>query len=91
MDARTGPGDVEEIVCRDLVEVVTGYLEREMDPHRHALVEEHLVICEGCREYVGHMRRTAGTLQALAAEALPDQRRSELLDAFDAWAKGRRS
>jgi predicted anti-sigma-YlaC factor YlaD len=80
--------DVEEIVCRELVELVTSYLEHALDAHRHALLEEHLVICEGCRDYLEGMRRTRRALAAVPGESLSPARRLAVLDAFSEWAEG---
>ena len=80
--------DADEIVCRELVELVTSYLEHALDAHRHALLEEHLVICEGCRNYLDGMRRTGRALAAVPGETLSAARRREVLDAFSEWAAG---
>jgi len=80
--------EVEEVVCRELVELVTDYLERALSPGRRALVEEHLLMCEPCRDYVEQMRRTARALRGIRIEELSADSRRELLDMFASWADG---
>ena len=44
-----------EIICREFVELVTDYLEGALAPETVDLVEQHLVMCDWCRDYLGHM------------------------------------
>jgi predicted anti-sigma-YlaC factor YlaD len=78
-----------EIDCIDLVELVTDYLEGDLDEERRVTIEAHLQLCEGCLIYVEQMRETIdilGHLPLPAAQDLPDQIRRELLAAFRAQA-----
>lgn len=77
---------IEETVCRELVELVTAYLERALSPAEHSRLEAHLVICAGCREYVDQMRSTVDALREVAPGEVPAERRRELLDVFRGWA-----
>jgi anti-sigma factor RsiW len=76
----------DDIVCNELVEVVTDYLEGELSPAAHSRVEEHLVICGGCQAYVEQMRRTVEALRKVAAGDVGDETGRELLDVFRAWS-----
>jgi anti-sigma factor RsiW len=70
------------ISCRELVELVTDYLDGALTPETQARVEAHLQGCPYCVEYVEQIRMTARSVAA-ATEALelrPD--RDALLDAF---------
>jgi anti-sigma factor RsiW len=58
--ARTGAAD--EVVCQQLVELVTDYLEGALPSRTLSQVEEHLVICEKCVTYVEQMRATVDVL-----------------------------
>jgi anti-sigma factor RsiW len=75
---------LNEIVCRELVELVTDHLEGALSPGALARVEEHLLLCEGCAAYVEQMRMTTRLLQALPSAGLAPSRREELLRAFRA-------
>ncbi len=72
-------------VCRQFVEDVTAYLEGALPEATNTRVEAHLADCPHCREYVAQMRRTiadAGELAAAELDAMPDELRERLLDAF---------
>ena len=72
-------------VCRQFVEDVTDYLEGALADDVVARLEAHLVDCPHCREYLQEMRRTIATTGALGAadvDAMPDDLRQRLLDAF---------
>ena len=49
----TAPND--EIVCKELVELVTPYLEDVLPSNERAAIERHLAECDGCRTYVEQM------------------------------------
>ena len=49
---------VEDVECREVVELVTAYLENVLPPAERDLVEQHLLTCGGCEAYVEQMRRT---------------------------------
>jgi anti-sigma factor RsiW len=78
-----------EISCRELVDLVTEFLEGALPAARLAEVEEHLVICEGCQAYVEQMRETIRVLRTAPVGELAPARRESLLEAFRGWAAGR--
>ena len=71
-----------EIVCRELVELVTDYLEGTLDEATRVRVEEHLAGCEHCTEYVEQMRITTRALREVRTAELEPGRRDELLAMF---------
>jgi predicted anti-sigma-YlaC factor YlaD len=48
-----------EIVCREFVELVTEYLDDALSAEAVELVEEHLVMCDWCRDYLAQIEVTA--------------------------------
>ena len=80
--------DVEHVTCRELVEVLTDYLEHALDPAERAEIERHLVICRGCANYVEQMRSTLDLLGRIA-EAPPEAQPERLLAMFREWQAGR--
>nr|MBA3304102.1 zf-HC2 domain-containing protein [Acidimicrobiia bacterium] len=46
----------QSLVCRDLVEVVSDWLDGALSAAERAEVEEHLAICPGCVAYVEQLR-----------------------------------
>jgi anti-sigma factor RsiW len=71
--------------CQDLVELVTAYLEDDMDPDARARFETHLGECAGCATYLEQMEQTVHTLGTLPPEELDPALRDRLLDAFREW------
>jgi anti-sigma factor RsiW len=72
-------------VCKQFVEDVTAYLEGTLPEDVVARVEAHLADCPHCTEYLREMRRTiqsVGTLGDDDINAMPDDLRNRLLDAF---------
>ena len=76
------------ITCRELVELVTDYLEDALPAADRARFEDHLAECEHCTEYLAQMRATIAVLGRLPAESLPDVARDRLLAAFRDWKRG---
>lgn len=76
---------VDELTCRELVEIVTEYLEGALSPEEYARFERHLALCEGCSIYVDQMRETVRLTGMLREEEIPEEARETLLDAFRGW------
>ena len=58
----------DEIVCREFVELATEYLDDALPEPTLEIVEEHLAMCDWCREYLREIRTTADAVGAAAAE-----------------------
>lgn len=76
--------------CRELVDLVTAYLEGTLPPGEHALLEQHLSMCEACTTYVAQMRGTLRALGRLAPEDVTPAAYAELSAVFTAWQAERR-
>ena len=77
--------DLPEMPCRELVEVITDYLEDAL-PHDDRLrFEAHLGECDACRDYVEQFEQTIALSGRVEAEELPPGLQDELLAAFRAW------
>ena len=82
--------DVEHLTCRELVEMLTEYLENALEPSERAEIERHIVICRGCANYVEQMRSTIDVLARVADESDEDDvPRDALLAIFRDWQAGR--
>jgi anti-sigma factor RsiW len=79
--------DLPEMPCRELVELVTDYLEDRLPDDDRARFEAHLRACEACRDYLEQFRRTIRMLGRLPEEALSADARKTLLDAFKDWSR----
>ncbi len=79
--------DLPEMPCRELVEVVTDYLEDRLSPLDRARFEAHLAACDACRTYLEQFRQTVRTLGRLPEESLSPEARNALLAAFRGWSR----
>jgi predicted anti-sigma-YlaC factor YlaD len=76
---------VRELTCKELVEVVTDYLEGRMPADRRLLFEEHVAFCSWCQTYLDQMRETIRVTGTLKEEDLSPETRERLLDVFRNW------
>lgn len=76
-----------EMPCRELVELVTDYLEDRLSPSDRARFEAHLADCGACRTYLEQFRRTIRALGRLPEESLSAEARAALLTAFHDWSR----
>jgi anti-sigma factor RsiW len=51
-------GQLEQMQCRELVELVTEYMEGALPAEDRARFEAHLASCPGCLAYLQQMRVT---------------------------------
>jgi len=72
----------DTLSCNEIVEMVTDYLEGDLDQPTAAALEEHLRLCPGCDRYVDQIRETVSTLGSITSESLSPQAQSDLLEAF---------
>jgi anti-sigma factor RsiW len=71
-----------DMACRELVEIVTEYLEGVLDPATAAAVERHLAVCQHCERYLEQMRETISAVGHVPVESLTDQAKADLVAAF---------
>lgn len=76
-----------ELPCRELVELITEYLEDRLPPDDRLRFEAHLAECDACRTYVEQFRQTILALGRLPAESLSAEARSALVEAFRGWSR----
>jgi anti-sigma factor RsiW len=78
-----------DLVCREVVELVSDYLEGALDERDRVRFEAHLAKCDGCSAYLDQMRRTIALAGTLTPEALEPPYRARLLEAFRDWRRTR--
>ena len=78
---------LREMPCRELVELVTDYLEDRLSPEDRARFEAHLAECDACRLYLEQFRQTIRVLGRLPEESLSSEAREALLAAFRGWSQ----
>ena len=83
---------VDEIVCREFAELATDYLEGAMPDQTLELVEEHLAMCDWCRDYLQQIETTARVVAVeteTAGAEPPSETMDGLMAAFRATTKGK--
>jgi len=73
------------LTCRELVELVTEYLDGALDTHDRARFEEHVMTCPPCHAHIDQMRQTIDVLGRVPEESLPASAERDLLEAFRGW------
>jgi anti-sigma factor RsiW len=74
-----------ELTCREIVELVTAYLDDALPPADRERFEEHLVFCDGCDRYLEQMRLTIQATGRVQVGDLPPALEERLLEAFRGW------
>jgi anti-sigma factor RsiW len=76
------------MTCKELVELVTSYLDGELRRRERRRFEAHLAVCDGCTRYVAQMRDTIRATGGLSEEQVTEEQRTVLLAAFRDWRTG---
>ena len=74
-----------DISCRELVELVTDYVEGALDRRTRSRFERHISGCPHCTAYLEQIRETIRLTGMLREDQLEQQARDELLAAFRTW------
>ena len=73
---------LEDLPCRDFVELATDYLEGALPPHQRLVVEYHLAFCQPCVDYLAQMRWTLSATGRLREDDIAEPVVEPLLAAF---------
>lgn len=73
------------LACREIVDLVTEYMEGGLPPAQRLAFERHVAICPPCRGHLAQLRKLSQTAGGLREEDLPDRFRASLLEAFRGW------
>jgi anti-sigma factor RsiW len=73
------------MACKELVEVITAYLEGTLPVGDRCRFDAHLAECPYCTEYLAQMRNTIERLGGLDETMLSPDVREQLLAAFRHW------
>ena len=79
---------LDDMSCRELVAVLTDYLEGAMPDEDRTRLELHLVMCAGCRTYLDQIRETIALSGRLSEDEIDPAARPALLRVFAAWRAG---
>jgi hypothetical protein len=78
-----------DLTCRELVELVTDYLEDALPTSDRIAFEHHLSGCRGCRDYLDQTQTTIALTGRADESGPPSPLREQLLDAFRDWKRTR--
>lgn len=78
---------MDDLPCQQLVELVTAYLEDELDAGTRARFEEHIAACAGCATYLDQFRETIALLGTLEVSGLSAVGLATMRAAFRDWAR----
>ncbi len=75
----------QELTCRELVELVTDYLEGSLTPAEATRFELHLDHCDGCLVYLDQLRHTIALTGRITEASIAEPAREALLEVFRFW------
>ena len=75
----------EELVCQEVVELISDYIEGSLPRRERRRLDAHLAGCEHCSEYLVQMRATIQLTGRLRSEDLSPQMHAALLAVFRRW------
>ena len=76
------------ITCRQLIDALAAYLDRELTPEMLADFERHLSVCDSCVAYIATYEKTIRAAKDVArydeklAEEAPEELVAAILDVF---------
>ncbi len=68
--------------CKELTELATDYLEKDLAWRERLRVQLHLWMCRHCRTYMEQLRKVIGLLRRLPTEPVPPKSLETLLLQF---------
>ena len=82
MKLMAGRGD---LVCQQVVEMVTDYLEGALSRSERRRFEKHLAGCPHCTEYLAQIRESIRLAGRVTPEDLTPRMRDDLTDLYRRW------
>lgn len=80
-----------KLSCRELVELVTDYLDGALSRRDRRRFEAHIAGCGGCTAHLAQIRRTITLLGSITEEQIAKPAMADLLEAFRGWKAARGS
>lgn len=63
----------DEVQCREVVAVLTDYLEGVLPVEERVALEQHLLICEGCTNFLAQLRTSIALIGVPEVDEVPPQ------------------
>jgi anti-sigma factor RsiW len=76
-----------QITCREMVELMSDYLDGSLDAPERARFEAHLASCNGCTRALEQLRATVRVTGSLREEPMVDEQRELLRAVFRDWRR----
>jgi anti-sigma factor RsiW len=73
------------VTCREVVELMTDYLDGVLSAADRAKFDHHMQGCDGCRAYLAQLRTARMLMGRVASEPVPEPLKAELMNAFRNW------
>ena len=73
------------LTCKEIVRLVTDYVEGGLDSATRARFEDHVVICPPCRAHFAQMRRTIATAGRLREVDVDPEFETAIVALFHDW------
>jgi anti-sigma factor RsiW len=73
------------VTCREVVELMTDYLDGYLSAADRARFENHIGGCDGCRAYLAQLRTARSLIGRAGYEPVPETVKAELMNAFRTW------
>jgi anti-sigma factor RsiW len=70
------------ITCRQLIDFISAYLDRELPDDERAEFERHLAVCPSCVAYLSTYRKTITLAQLAGADLVPSEVPESLVKAI---------
>jgi anti-sigma factor RsiW len=74
--------DPHDMMCQELVEVLTEYLDGTLGTHDRARLQAHLAVCDDCQAYLEQFKTTIALTEGSDWQELTPELRNNLLRAF---------
>jgi anti-sigma factor RsiW len=78
----------DPLVCREVVELVTDYLEGALSRDERRRFEAHLADCPHCTEYLAQIQATIRLTGRLEPDDLTAEMREDLGELYRRWREG---
>jgi anti-sigma factor RsiW len=77
------------LVCQQVVELVTDYLENRLSRADRRSLDAHLAGCPHCTEYLAQLRATIALTGRITSADLTTPMRAELIEVYRSWQRDR--
>ncbi len=77
--------------CKDVIELLTEYMEGDLSPDRARALEAHLELCSACKGFLATLGTTRSAVRDLRCQDLPEDCHRQLRSFLDEGLKTRKA